>query len=113
AAAMAERGAAEGAARESEDALRHQEALLRATFEQAAVGIAVAGRDARFVRTNQVFQRMLGYTDAELHSLTYAEITYPQDLPRNRELMAQLAEGKRTSFTLEKRYWRKDGAAIR
>ena len=112
AAAMAERGAAEGAARESEDALRRQEALLRATFEQAAVGIAVAGRDARFVRTNQVFQRMLGYTDAELHSLTYADITYPEDLPRNRELMAELAEGKRTSFTLEKRYCRKDGAPI-
>jgi len=55
---------------------------------------------------------MLGYTDAELQSLTYADITYPEDLPRNRELMAQLAEGKRTSFTLEKRYCRKDGAPI-
>src|SRR5437016_9610608 len=80
AAAVAERGAAEGAARETEDALRRQEALLRATFEQAAVGIAVAGRDARFVRTNQVFQRMLGYTDAELQSLSYVDLTYPEDL---------------------------------
>src|SRR3989475_676229 len=98
--------------RRVEEALREREALLRATFEQAAVGIAVAGLDARFVRTNQVFQRMLGYTDAELESLTYADITYPDDLPRNRQLMAELAEGKRSAFTLEKRYCRKDGAPI-
>src|SRR5437763_1214735 len=63
---MAGRGAAEGAAGVSGAALRDQEALLRATFEQAAVGIAVAGLDARVARTNQVFQRMLGYADAEL-----------------------------------------------
>ncbi len=98
--------------RRVEEALREREALLRATFEQAAVGIAVAGLDARFVRTNQVFQRMLGYSDEEMQSLTYVDITYPEDLPRNRELMAELVEGKRTAFTLEKRYCRKDGTPI-
>src|SRR6267378_2512945 len=98
--------------RRVEEALLEREALLRATFEQAAVGIAVAGLDARFVRTNQVFQRMLGYSDEDLQSLTYVDITYPEDLPRNRELMAELVEGKRTSFTLEKRYCRKDGTPI-
>ena len=98
--------------RRAEEALREREALLRATFEQAAVGIAVARLDARFVRTNEVFQRMVGYSDEELQSLTYADITYPEDLPRNRELMAELAEGKRSAFTLEKRYCRKDGAPI-
>src|SRR5437763_10454048 len=55
---------------------------------------------------------MVGYSDADLQALTYADVTYPEDLPRNRELMAQLAEGKRASFTLEKRYCRKDGAPI-
>src|SRR5256886_9324211 len=55
---------------------------------------------------------MVGYSDEELQSLTYADITYPEDLPRNRELMAELAEGKRSAFTLEKRYCRKDGAPI-
>src|SRR5438270_906468 len=94
--------------RRAEEALREREALLRATFEQAAVGIAVARLDARFVRTNEVFQRMVGYSDEELQSLTYADITYPEDLPRNRELMAELAEGKRSAFTLEKRYCGKD-----
>src|SRR6266480_5593543 len=91
---------------------RVEEALRRATFEQAAVGIAVAGLDARFVRTNQVFQRMLGYSDEEMQSLTYVDITYPEDLPRTRELMAELVEGKRSAFTLEKRYCRKDGTPI-
>jgi PAS domain S-box-containing protein len=98
--------------RRAEEALREQEALLRATFEQAAVGIAVAGLDARFVRTNHVFQRMVGYSDAELQHLTYIDITYPEDLPRNRALMAELAEGKRHAFTLEKRYCRKDGSLL-
>jgi len=98
--------------RRADEALREREALLGAMFDQAAVGIALADFDARFVRTNRVFQRMLGYSDEELRSLSYADITYAEDLPRNRELMTELAEGKRRAFTLEKRYCHKDGTPI-
>ncbi|PYO28351.1 MAG: hypothetical protein DMD73_06030 [Gemmatimonadetes bacterium] len=93
-------------------ALREREALVGAMFDQSAVGIAVADRSARFVRSNRAFQEMIGYDAAELEALSYVDITYAEDLPRNRELMAELARGARSSFTFEKRYCRKDGRVI-
>src|SRR5207237_4837354 len=38
--------------------------------------------------------------------------TYAEDLPQNRERLAELAGGTRSSYTFEKRYGRKDGPLI-
>ncbi|PYP55410.1 MAG: hypothetical protein DMD44_15185 [Gemmatimonadetes bacterium] len=94
------------------EALREREALLGAMFDQSAVGIAVADRSARFIRSNRAFQEMIGYDAAELRSMSYVDISYAEDLPQNRELMAELGRGARSSFTFEKRYCRKDGRMI-
>src|SRR6266568_1464710 len=85
---------------------------LGAVFDQSAVGIAVTDRSARFIRSNRAFQEMIGYDGAELRSLSHVDITYADDLPQNRELMAELARGTRSSYTFEKRYCRKDGRLI-
>ena len=94
------------------EALREREALLGAVFDQSAVGIAVTDRSARFIRSNRAFQEMIGYDARELRSLSHVDITYAEDLPQNRELMAELARGTRSSYTFEKRYCRKDGRLI-
>jgi len=94
------------------EVLREREALLGAVFDQSAVGIAVTDRSARFIRSNRAFQEMIGYDGAELRSLSHVDITYADDLPQNRELMAELARGTRSSYTFEKRYCRKDGRLI-
>ena len=94
------------------EALREREALLGAVFDQSAVGIAVIDRSARFIRSNRAFQEMIGYDARELRSLSHVDITYAEDLPQNRELMAELARGTRSSYTFEKRYCRKDGRLI-
>src|SRR5213082_322529 len=94
------------------EALREREALLGAVFDQSAVGIAVTDRIARFIRSNRAFQEMIGYDARELRSLSHVDITYAEDLPQNRELMAELARGTRSSYTFEKRYCRKDGRLI-
>ena len=94
------------------EALREREALLGAVFDQSAVGIAVTDRSARFIRSNRAFQEMIGYDARELRSLSHVDITYAEDLPQNREVMAELARGTRSSYTFEKRYCRKDGRLI-
>ena len=94
------------------EVLREREALLGAVFDQSAVGIAVTDRSARFIRSNRAFQEMIGYDARELRSLSHVDITYAEDLPQNRELMAELARGTRSSYTFEKRYCRKDGRLI-
>src|SRR3989440_7817872 len=94
------------------EALREREALLAAMFDQSAVGIAVADRSARFIRSNRAFQEMIGYDARELESLSYVDITYAEDLSRNSDLIAELARGVRSAFTFEQRYCRKDGRVI-
>src|ERR1700722_12911252 len=64
----------------AENALRATQGRLRATFDQAAVGIVVADLNGQFVEANERFCDLLGYSSEELHRLTFTQITYPEDL---------------------------------
>jgi PAS domain S-box-containing protein len=93
-------------------ALQESESRFRAIFEQAAIGMADSSLDARFIRLNQRFCEIMGYSRQELLGLTFREITHPDDLARDEQLVAQLLRGERSSFAVEKRYLRKDGRVV-
>jgi PAS domain S-box-containing protein len=104
-----ERGAVE---ERTAQALQESESRFRAIFEQAAIGMADSSLDARFIRLNQRFCEIMGYSREELLGLTFREITHPDDLVRDEQLVAQLLSGERSSFAVEKRYLRKDGGVV-
>jgi PAS domain S-box-containing protein len=106
--------AKEGGGGRNEEQLRKSEERWRAVFENSAVGIVLQSGDpsGRFVAANTAYQRMLGYSEDELRSLTFVDITYEEDREVNRRLAAELLEGKRESFTLTKRNRRKDGSVM-
>jgi PAS domain S-box-containing protein len=93
-------------------ALQESESRFRTIFEQAAVGMADSSLDARFIRVNQRFCEIMGYSQDELLGLTFREITHPDDLAQDAELVAQLLRGETSSFAVEKRYLRKDGGVV-
>ncbi len=93
-------------------ALQESESRFRAIFEQAAIGMADSSLDARFIRLNQRFCEIMGYSREELLGLTFREITHPDDLARDEQLVAQLLSGELSSFAVEKRYLRKDGHVV-
>jgi PAS domain S-box-containing protein len=93
-------------------ALQESESRFRAIFEQAAIGMADSSLDARFIRVNQRFCEIMGYSREELLGLTFREITHPDDLARDEQLVAQLLSGELSSFAVEKRYLRKDGGVV-
>jgi len=93
-------------------ALRDSEQLLESIFEYAPIGIAITDRDARFVRVNPRFLRMLGYTRDELASLTGWDLIYREDMEANRRLRDELWSGEREDFTWERRYVRKNGEIL-
>jgi len=92
--------------------LRESEERFRATFDQAAVGINHAEPDGRFVRVNQKFCNIMGYSREELLERTFQDITYPDDLPSDMEYVRSLLADEIPTYTLEKRYVRKDGQLI-
>jgi PAS domain S-box-containing protein len=96
----------------SEGALKESEARLSATYNHALVGIAEIDRDGRVLRANEQFSVMTGYSLAELHGKTVFEITHSADVDGDRQLAAKQWSGERESYTIEKRYVRKDGSHI-
>jgi PAS domain S-box-containing protein len=90
-------------------ALRHDtEQRFRATFEQAAVGLSRVAPDGRLLQVNQKLCEITGYSQAELLTRTFQSITHPDDLLADVALSQQLLSGQIETYTLQKRYIRKD-----
>jgi PAS domain S-box-containing protein len=85
---------------------------LRAMFSQAAVGIAIADEEGRFVEANDMACQMLGYPLERLRGRSWSELTHPEDLRRTRDCINRLRQGDISSYSLEKRYLRSDGAPV-
>lgn len=97
---------------QAEEALRESEERFRSTFEQAAVGIAHVSPDGHYLRLNQRFCEIVGYTHAELMTHTFQDITHPDDLDSDLADMEQVLSGAIQSRSKEKRYVRKDGSVV-
>jgi PAS domain S-box-containing protein len=101
------------AARErTEAALRASEIRFRATFENAAVGIAHVAPDGRWLMVNEVLCRITGYAHPELLTRTFADITHPSDIEKDWEQARRLLAGEIDAYSMEKRYIRRDGSSI-
>ncbi len=98
--------------RRIEEVLRESEERFRATFEQAAVGAAQVGIDGRWLRVNRRLCEIVGYSEDELRARTFQEITHPDDLEEDLELTRKMLAGELQTYTLEKRYIRKDGSGV-
>src|SRR4029079_13373458 len=90
------------------------DARYRALFDNPVIGIRISSvaEGGQIVEANPAYQKMLGYSAAELAERTIFDLTHPEDLPRNRELYAELTAGKRSSYQIEKRFVRKDGSCF-
>ncbi|MFC1652310.1 PAS domain S-box protein [Planctomycetota bacterium] len=92
--------------------LEESESRFRATFEQAAVGIAHVSPDGGFLRINQRFCGILGYTESEMLALTFQDITHPDDLEADLDRVNKLLVGEVETYSLEKKYFHKNGGII-
>ena len=92
--------------------LNQSEQAFIDTFSHAAAGIAHVSIDGYFLRVNQVLCRMLGYTEAELTSMNFQQLTFPADLDTDIAMVRQLQNGQINHYELEKRYICKDGKVL-
>jgi PAS domain S-box-containing protein len=94
------------------EALRDSEARFRATFENAAVGIARVAPDGRWLEVNQRLCDIVGYTREELMAKTFGDITHPDDLGADWNQARRLWGGEIENYSMEKRYYHKDGSVV-
>jgi PAS domain S-box-containing protein len=97
----------------AEQALRNSEEEFRSIFELSAIGKAQADPSTgRFLRVNNKLCEISGYAEKELLSMTFTDITHPDDRQRDLEIYKKVLEGKINSWDTEKRYIRKDGSIV-
>jgi PAS domain S-box-containing protein len=88
------------------------EERLRAIFNQASVGMAIASLDGVFEEVNVRFCEILGYEAKDLIGKTILEFTVPEDAEKTRENIRQLLAGEIENYAIEKRFRRKQGDII-
>jgi PAS domain S-box-containing protein len=93
-------------------ALAESEARFRATFENAAVGIAHVSSDFRWLRANQALCRILGWPMDEFLTKSIRDISHPEDHAVDLAYAEQMRAGKIDSFGMDKRHRRKDGTTV-
>lgn len=94
---------------------RTAEELFSASFEQAGVGMCLrkpGNRNQPWLRVNQKFCEMLGYSREELIQIGPAAVTLPEDQKEAETYDDRIGQGEITGYTRERRYRRKDGRII-
>jgi PAS domain S-box len=88
--------------------LLNTEESLKGTLENSSIGMALVARNGKFMDVNTSLCNSLGYTKDKLLSLTFQDITHPEDLEIDLRLLSELIKGKRSTYQIEKRYFNKD-----
>jgi PAS domain S-box-containing protein len=93
-----------------EDSLRQSESQFRTIFETAAIGMAQADpATGRFLRVNRKLCELTGYSPEEMSTLTFSDITHPDDRQLDWQEFQQVVRGDKPEYHIEKRYVRRDG----
>ncbi|HWG91348.1 MAG TPA: PAS domain S-box protein [Candidatus Thermoplasmatota archaeon] len=92
--------------------LRESEEQFRLALENAPIGMALVAPDGRWLKVNRALCDIVGYSQQELLSKSFQDITHPEDLEADLGLVKRVLAGELRSYQLEKRYLHRDGHAI-
>ena len=86
--------------------------LFEASFQHAAIGMALVSLDGAFLKVNPTLQEMLGYSEDELLKRDFQSITHPDDLEIDIARLQSLLAGVVPNYRMDKRYFRADGSLV-
>ncbi|MFB2771521.1 PAS domain S-box protein [Pelatocladus sp. BLCC-F211] len=98
--------------KQAEEYLRESEERFRKAFDAAPIGVALVSPQGQFLMVNHSLCEIVGYTKAEILNLTMREITHPDDLEADLELMQKLLANEIRVYQVEKRYLHNRGDTI-
>lgn len=93
--------------------LQTSEHYFRSMFDQASVGVSIADANTgAFVKTNNRYRDIIGYSEEELKTLDLMRITHHDDLENQKRMTLKLLHGEVNEYRIEKRYIHKNGHLI-
>lgn len=93
----------------AERLLQASQEQFRLTLASSPIGLALVDLQGRFTTVNDALCRIVGRSAAELHALSIAAVTHPDDLGEDVALLTRLRDGEIESYQVEKRYRHSDG----
>lgn len=85
-------------------------------FEQAfyysPIGMALVSLNGNWLKVNPALSKITGYTEKELLSNNFQNITHPDDLGGDVNQVRELVVGKKEYYEMEKRYIHKNGSIV-
>ena len=98
--------------RRAQKALEEAEERFRRAFDDAPIGMGLVDLDGRWLQVNRPLCEITGYSESELLGRTFQDITHAQDLADDVGQSQRLVDGEISSYTMEKRYVRANGALV-
>jgi len=94
------------------NSLKLNEEKFQKAFEFAPIGMALVSLEGKWMKVNNQICRITGYTEDELMQLTFQEITHPDDLDNDLELLNKILKKEIDNYDMEKRYFHKNGHIV-
>src|SRR5262245_11659480 len=91
---------------------RRAEERLRSYFELPLIGMAITSPDRRFVEVNQKLCDILGYSIDQLTGMSWVDVTHPDDVAENIQLLDETLRGKTEGYAMDKRFIHRDGHVV-
>jgi PAS domain S-box-containing protein len=98
--------------RQVEKDLVQTEQRFRAAFEDAVIGMCLAGTDGRFLALNRALCEMLGYGKKELAKLGLHAVIFPDDAEQSLRWSAEMLRGEPCPSSMEVRFLHRDGRIV-
>jgi len=92
--------------------ITESEERFRNAMEYSAIGMALVGTEGQWLQVNKALCHFLGYSQEELRSLTFQQLTWPEDLHSDLDQLNMLVRGEINSYSLEKRYYTRKGDVV-
>lgn len=92
--------------------LSEVEQQIKASFNQAAIGIAHVSLKGTWLTCNNKFCQIMGYNQEELTNISIFDVTHPDEIQGARKMIDELLKGNVQFFSRETQYLRKDGFSV-
>jgi PAS domain S-box-containing protein len=92
--------------------LQQSEEQFKGAFDYSPVGMALVDIDGKYIEANDRLCEMFGYSNKEMKSLTFQEITLYEDLKIDLDHKESLDSGKIKHFSSEKRFIHKNKSIV-
>jgi diguanylate cyclase (GGDEF)-like protein/PAS domain S-box-containing protein len=97
---------------QAKEIMLESEARFRGAFDHAPIGMALISLEGKWLKVNRSLCDIVGYSEPELLTTTFQELTHPDDLDIDQTFVQLVLADQLKTYQMETRYFHKDGHIV-